>query len=64
VTGHHPFIDVTLATGKKLLDENHPRKEEIAHKSLQLKNSWNQLRKDTVQLLKNLTISISDRQPE
>jgi len=50
VTGHQPFIDVTLATGKKLLDENHPRKEEIAQKSLQLKTAWNQLKKYSAQI--------------
>jgi len=62
VTGHQPSIDNTLATGKKLLDENHPRKEEIEKKSKELQTAWDQLKEDVVQRRKKLALSLKAQQ--
>lgn len=62
VTGHQPVIDQSLVTGQKLLDENHPRKEEIEKRRQELRTSWEQLKDAVVQRRKKLDLSLKAQQ--
>ena len=62
LTGHQPAIDHTLATGEKLIEENHPRKEEIQKRRQELRTAWDGLHDLVVQRRKKLDLSLKAQQ--
>ena len=62
LTGHQPAIDNSLATGEKLIQENHPRKEEIEKRRKELQTAWNGLHDLVVQRRKKLDLSLKAQQ--
>lgn len=62
LTGHQPAIDYTLATGQKLVDEGHPKREDIEMRRQELRTTWEKLRHLVVQRRKKLDLSLRAQQ--